>query len=227
MNISPQEVVKVINPIRVVLADDYPVTRAGIRAILESTSDIQVVGEAEDGVEAQNLVAQLRPHILLLDLQMPGPKRSEIDAWVRAHYPETIVLVLTAHNRDAYLAEMVATGVAGYLTKDQSPHQLVAAIRRAARGEILFSREQLARARRWHQEVGALWESLTGREKEILALVAQGNANCDIATCLSISTHTVETHISNLTRKLKLHNRTEIAAWAWEHGFAEASPETG
>jgi DNA-binding NarL/FixJ family response regulator len=139
---------------RVLIADDHPVTRAGIRAILEGAPDIEVVAEAQDGLEAQRLVAELCPRILLLDLVMPGPRPREIEAWVRAHYPETITLVLTAHDRDVFLAEAIEGGVAGFLTKEEAPHRLVKAIRRAARGETLISGEQLARARHWRREVG-------------------------------------------------------------------------
>ena len=104
--------------ISLILADDHPSTRAGLRAILSSTPDIKIVGEAQDGFEAKKLVDQLRPKILLLDLKMPGPPPAEIEKWVRSHCPETTTLVLTAHDRSAYLAEMMEAGVAGFLTKD-------------------------------------------------------------------------------------------------------------
>ena len=148
-------------PIRVLLADDHPPTRQGVRAVLESAPDIDVVGEAGDGVEAKKLVAELGPDILLLDLIMPGPKPADIERWVRHNRPETITLILTAHDRDALLAEMEAAGAAGFLTKDEDPPALVAAIRRAAQGEALYTPEQLERVHRWREEVGQRWESLT------------------------------------------------------------------
>ncbi len=106
--------------IRLVLADDQEITRAGIRATLSKAPDIEIIGEARDGNEAQQLTAQLRPHILLLDLVMPGPRAYEVERWVRANCPETVTLILTAHDRDAYLTEMVEAGAAGYLTKEIS-----------------------------------------------------------------------------------------------------------
>ena len=139
--------------IRVVLADDHPPTRQGVRAALEGAPDIDVVGEAGDGVEAKKLIVELRPDILLLDLIMPGPKPADIERWVRHNHPETITLILTAHDRDALLAEMAAAGAAGFLTKDEDPPALVAAIRRAAQGEALYTPSNwsasIAGGRRW------------------------------------------------------------------------------
>jgi CheY-like chemotaxis protein len=148
--------------IRVLLADDHPALRAGIRAILEKAPDVQVVGEAKDGTQAQQLTASLRPQVLLLDLRMPGPRPAETVAWVRAHCPDTAVLVLTAHDVDGYLAAMVEVGAAGFVVKEEAPETIVEAVRAAARGEVFFSEEQRARARHWHEEVGARWESGQG-----------------------------------------------------------------
>lgn len=124
--------------IRVLLADDHPAMRAGIRAILEKASDIQVVGEAGDGEEARRLVEELHPQVLLLDLCMPGPKPEDTVVWVRAHSPETAVLVLTAHDIDAYLAAMVAAGIAGFVLKEEVPKRIVDAVRRVARQEVIL-----------------------------------------------------------------------------------------
>ena len=207
--------------IRVLLADDHPVTRAGIRAILEGASDIEVVAEAKDGLEAQRLVAELCPRILLLDLVMPGPRPREIEAWVRAHYPETITLVLTAHDRDVYLAEAIEEGVAGFLTKEEAPQRLVEAVRRAARGDVLISGEQLARARHWREDVGQRWERLTEREREVLALVAQFRTNAEIAEALCISDKTVEHHLGSILDKLGVDSRRDAARWVAEGGLLE------
>jgi DNA-binding NarL/FixJ family response regulator len=205
------------NVIRVVLADDHEVTRAGIRTILENASDIKIVGEASTGAEAKAMTANLRPHVLLLDLQMPGPRPAQIEAWVRAHYPETITLVLTAHDRDAYLSEMVEAGVAGFISKTEAGHQLVGAIRRAARGIVLLSEEQLQRARRWRREVGRRWEQLTPRERDVLRLLVAGHENAAIAETLTITLRTVEYHVSNILHKLGVSSRLEAATWVREH----------
>jgi len=211
--------------IRVLLADDHPVTRVGIRDILEKAPDIQVVGEAQDGIEAQRLVAELGPHILLLDLAMPGPRPSEIDAWVRAHHPETITLVLTAHDIDAYLAEMTETETAGFIVKDEAPHRLVEAIRRAALGEILFSQEQRDRARHWREEVGERWESLTEQERKVAVLVARGEQNQEIAQVLCVTEKTVEKHMTNVLSKLALRSRTEAALWIVRNGLVKSKQD--
>lgn len=203
--------------ISVLLADDHPVTRAGIRAILDEAHDIQVVGEAKDGTEAQELVAQLHPRILLLDLQMPGPRPVEIEKWVRVHCPDTTTLVLTGHDRDAYLVSMMETGAAGFISKGVPAENLVRAIRRAAQGEILFNGEQLARARRWREKVGGKWESLTEREQEVLRLLAQGLDNETISEALCVTTRTVESHITNILRKLGGSSRLEAVTWVRDH----------
>src|SRR5512143_632923 len=117
--------------ITVLIADDHPIARAGIRTILEEAPDLRVIGEAEDGDAAQNLVAELQPRVLLLDLKMPGLSSAEVEKWVRNNFPNVITLVLTAHDRDAYLSQMLEAGVSGYMDKNTRGEQLIAAIRRA------------------------------------------------------------------------------------------------
>lgn len=200
-------------PIPVVLADDHAITRAGIRSVLAKTADIVVVGEAQDGEQAQQLVAQLRPKILVLDLVMPGPRPAEIEKWVRENYPETAVLVLTGHDRDAFLSQAIEEGASGYLTKEEPVERLISAIRRTAKGVSLFDEQQIARAKRWKEEVAKKWESLTAREREILVLLAGGKENKEIASVLAISEKTTEKHLRNIYEKLAVSNRTEAALW--------------
>jgi DNA-binding NarL/FixJ family response regulator/5-methylcytosine-specific restriction endonuclease McrA len=154
---------------RVLIADDHPATRRGIRAILEEAQDIEVVGEAENGIEAQELVAKLRPDILLLDLVMPGLRPFEVEKWVRTNYPNTVTLILTAHDRDFYLAEAIQAGVSGFIVKEEKPDRLIDAIRRAAQGDILITQKQLDRASSWRGKVGERWESLTQRERHVVS----------------------------------------------------------
>lgn len=210
--------------IRLVIADDHPLTRQGVRTMLEQTPDMCVIGEAADGTEAMTLVAQLRPDVVLLDIEMPGPRASEIESWIHQNYPETIGLVLSRHNKSAYLAEMLDAGAAGYLDKQLPAPQIVQAIRRAVQGENLFSAEQLLHAHRWRTEVQAYWERLTQREQEVLKLLAQGVSAHEIAQRLCISPHTVDTHLRNLIHKLKVSNRIEAIVWAWNNGIIEKSP---
>ncbi len=192
-----------------------------------------MVGEAGDGAEAQELVAGLRPDVLVLDLVMPGPKPSDVEHWVRRHYPEIATLILTAHDRDVFrstrltanLAEVEEAGAAGFLTKDEDAPALAGnrrlhAIRRAARGEVLYTQKQLERARRWRQEVGKRWKRLTGREREVLRLVVEGETNREIAKTLCIA-KTVEKHVSNVLDKLEMESRTEAAVWAVKNELVE------
>jgi DNA-binding NarL/FixJ family response regulator len=192
--------------------------RAGLRAILSSTPDINIVGEAQDGFEAKKLVDQLRPKILLLDLKMPGPPPAEIEKWVRSHCPETTTLVLTAHDRSAYLAEMMEAGVAGFLTKDSPSDRLIEAIRRAAGGNVLFTIEQIERVRRWRSEIGSKLESLTKREWEVLMLVKCGRTNYQIADELRITETTVRFHLRNIYEKIHVCNRAEAVKWVMQFG---------
>lgn len=203
--------------ISLLLTDDDPIVRAGIRAVLSKATDIKIVGEARDGFEAQQLVGRLRPKILLLDLKMPGLSAAELEKWVRENYPDTITLVLTAHDRDAHLAGMMEAGAAGYMSKGESAERLIGAIRRAAQGEILFDVEQFVRARRWRETVSEKWASLTEREREVLKLVAQGLDNKAIAKTLKITSKTAAFHVTNVLEKLGVDTRQKAVAWVHAH----------
>lgn len=207
--------------IRVLIADDCPVTRAGIRAILETAQDIDIVGEAQNGTEAQSMVAVLQPSILLLDFVMPGNHALEVERWTREQYPETITLILTAHDRDAYLSQAVEAQVSGYLLKEQAQGQLVESIRCAARGECLISGDQLARARRWQATIQVRWDSLTAQEQEVLTQLARGKTNQQLAEALHVALRTVETHIQHILSRLEIASTREASAWVWKHGFVE------
>jgi DNA-binding NarL/FixJ family response regulator len=219
--------VSTTQPIRVLIAEDHPATRDGLCTILAQATDIDVVGTAQDGPAAKQQIADLRPDVLLLDLVMPGHAPFEIERWVRTHHPETVVLILTAHDRDAYLAQAVEASVQGYLTKEEAPHRLIDAIRRAAQGEVLITGGQLARVAAWRREVGARWESLTERERETAQQIAESKTNRQIAEALGISEHTVETHVGNILHKLACTTRTEVAVWLWKHGLVEEEAGSG
>jgi len=203
--------------ITVLLADDHEVTRAGIRAILEDAPDIEVVGEAEDGEVAQSMVADLQPDVLLLDLKMPGTPSYQVEKWVRQHYPQVVTLILTAHDRDFYLASMMEAGAAGYLSKSDRAEKLIAAIRRAVQGEDLFTEEQYDRIQQWNKDVGQIWDSLTERERQTLNLLVQGMDNGQIAETLSITERTAAFHVGNIIRKLGVTSRQEAISWAIKH----------
>ena len=177
------------------IADDHPAWIAGVRSILSKAADMQVVGEVQDGDQLKYKVAALKPRILLLDIVMPHHRPVEFEQWVRDNFPETLTLVLTAHDRDSYLAGMMEAGAVGYLDKKMRANSLLAAIRRAARGEIVYDDVQIERARQWREHVGTKWESLSAREREVLQLLTEGADNTGIAAHLEISINTVEKHL--------------------------------
>jgi DNA-binding NarL/FixJ family response regulator len=156
---------------------------------------------------------------------MPGPRPHDIEKWVRENHPDTITLVLTSHDRDAYLAVMMDAGVAGYLSKEESAERLISAIRRAAQGSVYFSDEQINRAQRWKENVTQKWESLSIREQDLLQHLARGKDNKTIAKSLNIKLKTVEFHITNILKKLNMNSRDEVIVWLLEHHLDD--PDAG
>jgi two-component system response regulator DevR len=199
--------------VHVLIADAHPVTRAGIRAILEQELDIEAVGETGSSADVPQLIAKLSPEVLLLDPLAFDGRWYEAENWICANGWETAVLVLTTHEQDCYLAQTVEVGGVGYLTKDESPARLVQAIHCAAQGEVLITREQLARANRWRAEVGERWKRLTNRERQALQLLMQGLDNAAIGEELDMAVKTVAYHITKLLRKLGVTSRLQAAAW--------------
>jgi DNA-binding NarL/FixJ family response regulator len=181
---------------------------------LESASDIEVIGEAQDGEAAQSMVADLQPDVLLLDLKMPGTPSYQVEKWVRQHYPHVITLILTAHDRDFYLASMREAGAAGYLSKSDQAEKLITALRRAVRGEDLFTDEQLDRVQQWKEHIGQILDSLTERERQTLRLLVRGMDNAQIAETLSVTERTAAFHVGNIIRKLGVNSRQEAISWA-------------
>jgi DNA-binding NarL/FixJ family response regulator len=179
---------------------------------------MQVIGDVQHGDQIRQRIAELQPAVLLLDLDMPNHQPAEIEKWVRENYPGIVTLVLTAHDRDAYLAGMMEAGAAGYLDKKLRSNDLLAAIRRAARGVVLFNDEQMERANRWRQKVRLKWDSLSTREREVLQLLTEGGDNQKISTLLGISINTVEKHLKNIYEKLGVSSRTEAIHWWVEKG---------
>lgn len=199
--------------ISVLIVDDHPPLRAGVRAILEKTDDIYVIGEAGNGEDAKELLEILHPNIILLDLKMPNFSPSTFEKWARENYPETITLVFTAHDRDAYLASMMDAGAVGYLDKEARAEQLVEAIRRAASGESLYDEQQKSRAQKWHEDIEKKWSSLSERERQILRLMAEGASNKEISSKLSVTESTVEKHLERIYEKLGVSVRAKAVIW--------------
>lgn len=204
--------------ITILIADDHPLTLKGVCSIFNHCPDMKVVGRTEDGDQIKYLVSKLHPKILLLDLKMPHLSPVELEEWVQTNCPETITLVLTAHDRDVYLSSMMEAGAVGYLDKKLRASELISAVRRAAHGEILFNKEQIKRARQWREEVKTKWENLSDRERDVLQMLTEGADNKAISGALQISINTVEKHLKNIYQKLEVDSRYNAIIWWIEKG---------
>jgi DNA-binding NarL/FixJ family response regulator len=212
----------VAEPIRVLIADDHPVVRQGLRTFLSVQEDIEVVGEASDGAQAVAVAKKLDPDVILLDLKMPGVDGQATLGELRARRVRAKVLVLTSLTERGYMLPAVRDGAAGYLSKDVDPQALVQAIRAVHDGHALLAPEAakaLLRADpRSTDEEGLT--ALTEREREVLIQIASELSNREIARALVVSEKTVKTHVSNLFIKLGVQDRTQAALYAVRHGLA-------
>lgn len=207
-------------PTRVILADDHPVVRAGIRNMLEQAPDIVVVGEASDGNEALKMVEELQPDVLLLDMEMPGISGTEVAHQLMATGSKVHILALSAHDDKEYIQELLASGAAGYLVKDEVPNAIVEAVRGVSRGERgWLSRKVAAQMSDWMQEGEQDRKGLTAREVEVLEAVVAGKTNQEIGLALGISEKTVEKHLEGVFAKLQVASRVEAAVRAVREGW--------
>lgn len=209
-----------MSPIRVVLADDHPVVRSGIRNLLERVVDITVVGEASTGTEALSLVEELKPDVLLLDMELPDVKGIEVAQQVRSSGSNVKILVLSAHDEPLYIRELLESGASGYLVKEEAPETIVEAVRGVAHGEQGWvSRRIAAQMVSWMRgdEVGEI--KLTPREMDVLRLVVEGKTNQNIGVLLGISEKTVEKYLYAIFTKLEVTSRVEAAVYAVREGL--------
>jgi len=214
-------------PIRVLLADDHAVVRAGIRQFLERAGDIQIVAEASDGEAAQTLIEQHRPDVAVLDIQMPKASGIEVTRWVRAHQPAVGVLILTAYDDDPYVMAVLQAGANGYVLKTASPGEIIQAVRDVYAGRSALD---AAIAQKLMAQVGGRGEfspvePLTEREMEVLRLAAKGYTNKAIGVQLGISDRTVQGHLARVFDKLQATSRTEAVMRAVSLGWLP--PELG
>lgn len=213
--------------IRVLLADDHAVVRAGIRQFLEYASDISVVAEADDGAMARSLIAEQQPDVAVLDIQMPEASGIEVTRWVRAHHPAVGVLVLTAYDDDPYVMAVLEAGANGYVLKTASPPEIIQAVRDVHEGKSALD-PVIARKLMSHlasRQTEPQYESLTKRELEVLEFVAQGYTNKAIGLQLGISDRTVQGHLAKVYSKLDVNSRTEAVMRAVAEGWL--APDLG
>ena len=209
--------------IRVLLADDHPVVRAGVTGMLATEPGLEIVGEAGSGEEAVDLARVLRPDVILMDLRMPGGDGVSATRRIRAELPGTAVLVLTTYDTDADILRAVEAGAAGYLLKDLPRADLAAAIRAAARGETVLAPAVAGRLLT-RMRGGAPAEALSRREAAVLGLAARGLTNAEIGRELFISEGTVKTHLARASAKLGVSGRTALVARAMQLGALPPPP---
>ncbi|HEY6940200.1 response regulator transcription factor, partial [Dokdonella sp.] len=214
-------------PIRIVIADDHVLVRQGIRAFLETHPDLAIVGEAENGSDAIRLCREKSPEVALVDLVMPGGG-IETTRTIREQNPQTQVVLLTSFEDAQQIVQAVRAGALSCLLKDVDADALAEAVRKAARGEAVLHQRVAARLMellRQESEPGAeMLESLSQREREVLALIAEGLNNQQIAERLGIGEKTVKTHVSNVLGKLDVSDRTQAAVYAWKSGLKQRPP---
>ena len=210
--------------VTVLLADDHPIVRQGIRHLLEAESDVKVVGEATDGLEAVQLVEKHRPNVLIVDMMMPGLNGLEVLRQVKKRSPSTFSIVLSMQSADAYVVEALKSGASGYILKDSGPSELVNALRQVIQGQRFLSpklSERLINAYIQTSDKTVLdsYETLTDREREVLQMVSEGLTTPEIARRLSISPRTVELHRGRMMSKLGLRNQTDLIRYALKRGI--------
>ena len=214
-----------MSPIKVLLAEDHTIVRKGIRALLHAVTDIEVVGEAEDGREAVEKVGQLLPDIVLMDNTMPILNGLEATRQIKKQFPKIMVLILTIHTDEEYIFQILQAGESGYLIKKTAPKELVSAIEAVYRGDSFLSpsisRKVIEEYLRHMEEAKKPdnYTQLTDREREVLQLIVEGFSNKEIAEHLHLSVTTIGNHRLNLMEKLDLHNVSDLTKYAIRKGI--------
>lgn len=208
----------------IVLADDHNVVRQSLRLLLEEDSRFQVLGEASNGLQAIEMIERLHPDVLVVDIMMPGLNGIDVARRIKKQFPETIIVILSMYENEAYVVEALRAGVTAYVLKKSTAQELMYALTQAIAGHIFLSPPLTEHAIQAYMEkmqdsVLDPYETLTSREREVLHLAAEGLNNSEIASRLSISPRTVEMHHGNLMRKLHLRSQTELVRFAIQRGI--------
>ena len=214
--------------IRLLLVDDHAVVRSGLRMLLASEADVEIVGEAGSGSEAVSAAGSARPNVILMDIGLPDMTGIEAARLIKSKFPNISIVALTIHEDEEYFFKMLEAGASGYVPKRAAPEELLTAIRAAAQGEVylypslakLLVKDYLSQER--EQENKPALDGLTEREQEVLSLLAEGATNDEIAKSLVISPKTVERHRENIMHKLNLHSRAELVRYAIRKGIIKA-----
>jgi NarL family two-component system response regulator LiaR len=215
-------------PISVLIVDDHEVVRKGIRGYLDTLTEYDVVGEADSGEQAVDLVKQLVPDVILMDLMLPGIDGVEATRIVKNISPRTQIVVLTSYHDDSLIFPALKAGAISYILKDMKMDKLAEAITKAHNGEVILHPKVASRVlqniRKDRDEDTVIYTELTDRELDVLKLIANGYSNSQIAEELVISENTVKGHVSNILSKLHLGDRTQAAVFAWQQGIVKRKP---
>ena len=209
----------------ILLADDHSILREGLRSLLSSTPDLEIIGEAEDGKDTIEKARQLQPQLVLMDLSMPVINGTDAIRIIKQRSPEIKIIVLTVHKSEEYVRATLDAGADGYVLKDDTSNDLLTSIKNVQKGKIYLSPgicDKVINGYLNHPDkVSSVrsWDQLTLREREVLKLIAEGSKNREIADCLSVSIKTVEKHRSNLMKKLDLHGVSKLTTYAIENGL--------
>jgi RNA polymerase sigma factor (sigma-70 family) len=206
---------------RILLADDHAIVRQGFKLILNQEPDLEVVGEANDGVEAVRLTGQLKPDIVIMDIGMPKVNGVEATRRIVENHPESKVVILSMHKDAVYVRETLRSGAKGYLLKESIDSDLLRAVRAVAQGDGFLSPEISSTVLEDYQKVDDPFDQLTAREREVLQMLAEGKVAKEIAQALDISVYTVDAHRGRIMKKLSLHSSTEIVRFAMRRGLIE------
>lgn len=205
--------------IRILLADDHAVVREGLRGVLEQQADMQVVGEADDGATAIRLAATEQPHVVVLDMKMPGVRPADTIAGIKSACPQAQVLVFTSYAEDSQVRDAVSAGASGYLLKDALREDLIRAVREVHAGHAWLHPQAQRQMLDWMRRPPSLLDSLTARERSVLVLLAEGHSNKLIARRLALTEGTVKGYVSQVLDKLGVADRTQAALLAHREGL--------